>query len=77
MKSKPVLTAADVQIVIDASAAHATAQGWGVTIAVADDGGHLLNLRRLDGAAPYRPTSPRLRRSPPSWAARSRVPSRK
>ena len=52
MKSKPVLTAADVQTVIEASAAHATAQGWGVTIAVADDGGHLLGLRRLDGAAP-------------------------
>ena len=52
MKTKPVLNDAFVQIVIDAAVAHAKEQGWAVTIAVADDGGHLLGLRRLDGAAP-------------------------
>lgn len=52
MISKPVLNDPFVQIVIDAAAEHAKQQGWAVTIAVADDGGHLLGLRRLDGAAP-------------------------
>jgi uncharacterized protein GlcG (DUF336 family) len=28
------------------------ANGWAVTIAIVDDGGHLLWLQRLDGAAP-------------------------
>jgi len=52
MKTKPVLTAADVEAILGAARAHATAQGWAVTISVVDDGGHLLGLVRLDGAAP-------------------------
>jgi uncharacterized protein GlcG (DUF336 family) len=52
MKTKSVLTADDVRKIGDAAAAHATAQKWPVTIAVVDDGGHLLHLQRLDGAAP-------------------------
>jgi len=36
----------------EAAASHAASQGWAVTIAIVDDGGHLLWLRRLDGAAP-------------------------
>ncbi|ARN22495.1 heme-binding protein [Piscinibacter gummiphilus] len=52
MKSKPVLTQSDVARVLDAARAEATANGWAVTLAVADDGGHLLALERLDGCAP-------------------------
>ncbi len=35
-----------------AAEAEATQHGWAVTIAIVDDGGHLLWLQRLDGAAP-------------------------
>ncbi|MFA4914171.1 MAG: hypothetical protein EOO27_31840 [Comamonadaceae bacterium] len=52
MKTKPVLTAVDVEAILGAAKAHATTQGWAVTISVVDDGGHLLGLVRLDGAAP-------------------------
>jgi glc operon protein GlcG len=52
MKTKPVLAQEDVQKIIDAAAAHASKNNWAVTIAVTDDGGHLLALKRLDGAAP-------------------------
>ena len=52
MKQKPYLTADDAHRMGEAAAAHAVAQGWSVTIAIVDDGGHLLWLRRLDGAAP-------------------------
>jgi len=52
MKSKPVLTAEDVKKILAAAEAHAVKNGWAVTIAVVDDGGHALGLLRLDGAAP-------------------------
>ncbi|WP_144638716.1 GlcG/HbpS family heme-binding protein [Bordetella genomosp. 13] len=52
MKSKPVLTADDVKKILAAAEAHALANKWAVTIAVADDGGHQLGLLRLDGVAP-------------------------
>lgn len=52
MKNKAALTHDDVKKILDAAIAHATGQGWNVTIAVVDDGGHLLGLHRLDGAAP-------------------------
>jgi glc operon protein GlcG len=52
MKSKPMLTLEDVRRVAAAAEAEAMQQGWAVTIAVVDDGGHLLWLQRLDGAAP-------------------------
>jgi glc operon protein GlcG len=35
-----------------AAEAEATRNNWAVTIAIVDDGGHLLWLQRLDGAAP-------------------------
>ncbi|WNL38357.1 heme-binding protein [Halomonas sp. PAMB 3264] len=53
MKTKAVLGHTDVNRVLDAAQQEAERQGWAVTIAVADDGGHLLGLRRLDGAAPF------------------------
>jgi glc operon protein GlcG len=52
MKSKAVLTLEDVKKILAAAEAFAVAQHFDVTIAVADDGGHLLGLLRLDGAAP-------------------------
>jgi len=52
MKSKAVLSHVDVDTILAAARAEALAHGWAVTIAVVDDGGHLLGLTRLDGAAP-------------------------
>lgn len=52
MKTKKVLAAADVARIGAAAAEEAARHGWAVTIAVVDDGGHLLWLQRLDGAAP-------------------------
>ncbi|BDI03400.1 heme-binding protein [Sphaerotilus microaerophilus] len=52
MKTKPVLCSADVDALLVAARAEAAANQWAVTIAVADDGGHLLGLCRLDGASP-------------------------
>jgi glc operon protein GlcG len=53
MKTKPALTLTDVNAILDAAQKEAEANGWGVTIAVADDGGHLLGLRRMDAAPPF------------------------
>jgi glc operon protein GlcG len=52
MQSKPFLTLADVKIIAAAAEAEALANNWKVAIAIVDDGGHLLWLQRLDGAAP-------------------------
>jgi uncharacterized protein GlcG (DUF336 family) len=52
MKTKPVLTLDDTDRMLAAARTLATERGFAVTIAIADDGGHLLALQRLDGAAP-------------------------
>ena len=52
MQTKSVLTLSDVRAIAQAAEAEAQANGWAVTIAIVDDGGHLLWLQRLDGAAP-------------------------
>jgi len=52
MNSKPVLTEQEVRRMGDAAAAEAHAHQWPVTVAIVDDGGHLLWLQRLEGAAP-------------------------
>ena len=52
MHTKSVLTLADVRAIAQAAEAEALAHQWAVTIAIVDDGGHLLWLQRLDGAAP-------------------------
>jgi uncharacterized protein GlcG (DUF336 family) len=52
MQTKSVLTLADMRAVALAAEAEALAHQWAVTIAIVDDGGHLLWLQRLDGAAP-------------------------
>ncbi len=51
MKTKSVLEAADVKTIAAAAEAEALKNQWAVTIAIVDDGGHLLSLQRLDGAA--------------------------
>ncbi|MBE7369114.1 GlcG/HbpS family heme-binding protein [Ramlibacter pallidus] len=51
MKTKPTLELADVKAIAAAAEAEALANRWAVTIAIVDDGGHLLWLQRADGAA--------------------------
>jgi uncharacterized protein GlcG (DUF336 family) len=52
LASKPYLTQANVQAILDAANAHAAENNWPVTIAVCDDGGHILGMIRRDGCAP-------------------------
>ncbi|MQQ99609.1 heme-binding protein [Glaciimonas soli] len=52
MKSKQILTLDDIKKIAGAAEAEAKANNWAVTISIVDDGGHLLWLQRLDGAAP-------------------------
>jgi glc operon protein GlcG len=52
MNTKPFLSLADLKRIAAAAEAEAVANQWVVTIAIVDDGGHLLWLQRLDGAAP-------------------------
>nr|WP_299242329.1 heme-binding protein [uncultured Halomonas sp.] len=52
MQQKPVLTLDDANAILDAAQQEAEANGWAITVAVVDDGGHLLALRRLDGCSP-------------------------
>jgi glc operon protein GlcG len=52
MQTKPFLTLQDVKQIAAAAEAEAIANNWPVVIAIVDDGGHLLWLQRLDGAAP-------------------------
>lgn len=49
MKTKSVLELADVKAIAAAAEAEALKNHWAVTIAIVDDGGHLLWLQRLDG----------------------------
>lgn len=51
MKTKPTLELTDIKRIAAAAEAEAMLNNWAVTIAVVDDGGHLLWLQRLDGAA--------------------------
>ncbi|MES3010735.1 MAG: heme-binding protein [Pseudomonadota bacterium] len=51
MKTKPVLELTDVKTIAAAAEAEAVKNQWAVSIAIVDDGGHLLWLQRLDGAA--------------------------
>lgn len=51
MKNKFTLELSDVKTIAAAAEAEAIKNNWAVSIAVVDDGGHLLWLQRLDGAA--------------------------
>ncbi|HUX89769.1 MAG TPA: heme-binding protein [Gallionellaceae bacterium] len=50
MKNKKCLTLADAKIIASGCESEALRQNWAVTIAIVDDGGHLLWLQRLDDA---------------------------
>ena len=50
MKTRSVLELADVKAIAAAAEAEALQNQWAVTIAIVDEGGHLLWLQRLDGA---------------------------
>ena len=52
MRSKQALTLSEVKKIATAAEAEAVSNKWAVTIAIVDDGGNLLWLQRLDGAAP-------------------------
>ena len=52
MKSTHFLELADIKAIAAAAEAEALKNQWAVTIAIADAGGHLLWLQRLDGAPP-------------------------
>lgn len=51
MKTKATLEFSDVQRIAAAALDEAVRNQWAVCIAIVDDGGHLLHLQRLDGAA--------------------------
>ena len=50
MKNKAFLELVDIKAIAVAAEVEALKNNWAVTIAVVDDGGHLLWLQRLDGA---------------------------
>ena len=50
MKESKMLTLADVRCIAAAAEREAQANGWSVSIAVCDAGGHALWLQRMDGA---------------------------
>jgi glc operon protein GlcG len=52
MKNKSMLELADAKAIAAAAEAEAVKNSWAVAIAIVDDGGHVLWLQRLDGAAP-------------------------
>ena len=52
MKNKSMLELADAKVIAAAAEAEAVKNSWAVSIAIVDDGGHVLWLQRLDGAAP-------------------------
>lgn len=52
MFTRRVLSADDVKRIAAAAEAEAVRNQWNVTVAIVDEGGHLLALQRLDGAPP-------------------------
>jgi glc operon protein GlcG len=52
MQTKPYLILEDIKKIAAAAETEALANNWAVSIAIVDDGGHLLSFQRLDGAAP-------------------------
>lgn len=52
MKIKAVLTQTETSQILAAARQEALDNEWQVSIAIVDDGGHLLALERLDGASP-------------------------
>ncbi len=66
MKTKVILSQQMASAIIAAGQEEAQKNNWSVSIAVADDGGHLLALSRMDDCAPiaaYISPEHRMRRS--------------
>lgn len=53
MKSRPMLCEEDCRKIVAAAESEARSHNWAVSIALLDDGGHLLYFQRMDGAGPY------------------------
>ena len=53
MKQRPMLTLDDCRKISAAAEAEARKNNWIVSVAILDDGGHLLHLIRMDGASPF------------------------
>ena len=78
MKTKPVLTFEDCARIAAACEAEARKNKWNVTVAILDDGGHLLHLARMDGSTPANArialekgrTAAETRRSTANWQER-------
>ena len=51
MRQKSCLSAADAQKIVAACKIEAEKNKWNVSIAIVDDGGYLIHLERIDGAA--------------------------
>jgi glc operon protein GlcG len=56
MRSKQVMTAGDAARINEACRQEAERNGWPVSVAVVDDGGHVLSLIRFEGAGYATPT---------------------
>jgi uncharacterized protein GlcG (DUF336 family) len=52
MRSRPSLTLSDVKTMLAAGEAEAVKHKWSVSIAIVDDGAHLLGFQRMDGCGP-------------------------
>jgi len=72
MKQRPALTLDDAQTIGAAALSHARSNNWNVSIAICDDGGHLLWFARMDGAPPM---SAQIAPGKADCAARSRKAS--
>lgn len=66
MKTKVILSQQMASAIIAAGQEEAQKNNWSVSIAVADDGGHLLALSHLDDCAPIAAYISR-KRVPPRW----------
>lgn len=52
MKTRPALTLADCDKILAGAFAEARSNRWVVSVAILDDGGHLLHFARMDGSTP-------------------------
>jgi glc operon protein GlcG len=52
MLTRSVLSSLEIDRILSAAHKEATQNGWVVSIAVTDEGGHPLALKRMDGCAP-------------------------
>lgn len=67
MKTKVILSQQMASAIIAAGQEEAQKNNWSVSIAVADDGGHLLALSRMDDCAPIAAYISGRKRVPPRW----------